>query len=231
MLNSLLTKLFRLRKVIFRKDIYYKSQLHFRTVTLGNKNASWVINPLLISPDSIIYSFGVGTDISFDLEMIRRYTVRIHAFDPTPKSINWLESQDIPDNFIFHPFGIAAKNGKIDLFLPENENFVSGSILPEMIPASSKITVEVLDLLSIMKILNHNHIDILKMDIEGAEYEVIQNIIDNNIQINQLLIEFHHRFPGIGIKKTKKAIKILNKGGYKIFDVSPSGEEFSFIKS
>jgi hypothetical protein len=68
------------------------------------------------------------------------------------------------------------------------------------------------------------------MDIEGAEYEVIKNIIDNNIQINQLLIEFHHRFPGIGIKRTKEAIKILNTGGYKIFDVSPSGEEFSFIK-
>jgi FkbM family methyltransferase len=200
-------------------------------ISLGNNNASWVINPLLISPDSIVYSFSVGTDISFDLEMIQRYNVIIHAFDPIPKSINWLRSQDIPDKFIFHPFGIAAKNGKINLFLPKNNNYVSGSILSEMIPTSSKISVEVLDLLSIMKILKYNYINILKMDIEGAEYEVIKNIIDNNIQINQLLIEFHHRFPGIGNKRTKEAIKILSTGGYKIFDVSTSGEEFSFIKS
>ena len=80
------------------------------------------------------------------------------------------------------------------------------------------------------KTFSQNDYLIVKLDIEGAEYEVIQHIIDRKIKIHQLLIEFHHRFPGIGNKKTKEAIRILNNAGYKIFDVSPSGEEFSFIK-
>jgi len=46
-----------------------------------------------------------------------------------------------------------------------------------------------------------------------------------------VLIEFHHRFAHIGIKRTRQAISKLNRAGYKIFHVSASGEEFSFIKT
>ena len=68
------------------------------------------------------------------------------------------------------------------------------------------------------------------MDIEGAEYEVIGDIIESPVPISQVLIEFHHRFGTHGIQKTKEAIVRLNQAGYKIFNVSPSGEEISFIK-
>jgi hypothetical protein len=76
----------------------------------------------------------------------------------------------------------------------------------------------------------HNKIDILKMDIEGAEYEVIKNIVSSRIEISQLLIEFHHRLIINGINKSKQSIQELNNADYKIFHVSDSGEEFSFIK-
>jgi FkbM family methyltransferase len=230
-MNGLFTNALRFRKVLLGRDFYISKQINLTKKKFGNINASWTIIDESLTSDSVVYSFGVGTDISFDLEMINHYNTIIHAFDPTPKSIQWLKTQKISDKFVFHPFGIASKNGKIDLYLPQNEKHVSGSILPEMISASSKLSVEVFDLLSIMNMLNHNYIDILKMDIEGAEYDVIQNIIDSKLKIKQILIEFHHRFPAIGIKKTRQAIKILNDAGYKIFDVSPSGEEFSFIKS
>jgi hypothetical protein len=66
------------------------------------------------------------------------------------------------------------------------------------------------------------------MDIEGAEYSVLADILACRIQVKQLLVEFHHRWPHIGIEKTKQAIRALNAAGYRIFSVSPSGEEYSF---
>ena len=69
------------------------------------------------------------------------------------------------------------------------------------------------------------------MDIEGAEYEVIDDIVHSPVPIYQVLIEFHHRFEGIGIGRTKEAITKLNGTGYKIFNVSATGEEISFIKT
>ena len=68
------------------------------------------------------------------------------------------------------------------------------------------------------------------MDIEGAEYDVINDIVTAPVPIMQVLIEFHHRFKNIGVKETRKAIAGLNDAGYRIFNVSSSGEEISFIK-
>jgi hypothetical protein len=78
--------------------------------------------------------------------------------------------------------------------------------------------------------LGHDKIDLLKMDIEGAEYSVLADLLASHIRVDQLLVEFHHRFPEVGVNKTKGAIKALNAAGYRIFSVSPSGEEFGFLR-
>ena len=51
-----------------------------------------------------------------------------------------------------------------------------------------------------------------------------------NVDINQILIEFHHRFPSVSLNKTKEAIKKLNNKGYKIAAISDQYEEYTFIK-
>lgn len=81
-----------------------------------------------------------------------------------------------------------------------------------------------------MQSLGHDRIDLLKMDIEGAEYSVLRDFLSSGVRVGQLLVEFHHRWPEVGIEKTKKAIRELNQAGYRIFNVSPTGEEYSFRK-
>ena len=79
--------------------------------------------------------------------------------------------------------------------------------------------------------LGHHEIDILKMDIEGAEYEVIDDLLDEPIdRIQQILIEFHHWiYPSISLKATSNAISKLENEGYKLYNISKKGVEFSFI--
>jgi hypothetical protein len=69
------------------------------------------------------------------------------------------------------------------------------------------------------------------MDIEGAEYEVIDDIVRLGLRIPQLLVEFHHRLPGVGIEPTRRAVAQLNAAAYKIFFAAESGEEYSFIST
>ena len=78
--------------------------------------------------------------------------------------------------------------------------------------------------------LGHTNIDFLKMDIEGSEYGVLESIIDTNICINQILIEFHDRFFKNGKDKSINAVKRLKANGYEIFAVSDTFEEVSFIR-
>jgi hypothetical protein len=77
--------------------------------------------------------------------------------------------------------------------------------------------------------LGHKHIDVLKMDIEGSEYDVIEDIINSNISITQILVEFHDRLFENGYQKSIKIINALKLKGYEIFAVSESFEEVSFI--
>lgn len=179
----------------------------------------------------MVYSFGIGYDASFDIELINTYGLPIHAFDPTPFSIEWVRKQNFPDEFVFHDYGIADFDGNIPFYPPENPKYTSYSILERKKPKEDVIIVPVKRLISIMSELGHQQIDILKMDIEGAEYKVVDDILSTSIRPNQILIEFHHRYIRNGFIKTLDSINKLEKVGYQMFYYSKMGNEFSFIYS
>jgi FkbM family methyltransferase len=170
----------------------------------------------------------VGEEISFDLELIHRFGVTVHAFDPTPRSIAWVQSRTLPPEFVFHSYGIAGQDGLRRFSPPANQNFVSHTLLERDTPWPT-VEVQVRRISSVQQILGHARIDLLKMDIEGAEYEVIDDLLAGPVPVRQLLVEFHHRWPEVGIAKTRTAIRKLNAAGYRIFSISPSGEEYGFL--
>lgn len=120
------------------------------------------IVPKQLNSNSIVYSFGVGEDISFDEEVIHEFGCPVYAYDPTPKS---------------------------KIFVEQNKKM--------------PIEVDVKKLSTLMQENSHTHIDLLKMDIEGSEYAVLDNILKEKIDIKQICVEVHHRFEGIGIAKQK----------------------------
>ena len=205
---------------------FYRATLHRRHVRLGGRDASFVVDPTTLTPDGIVYSFGIGTDVSFDLECISQFSVQVHAFDPTPRSIEWLSTQTLPPEFHYHEYGLADFDGVLEFYPPENPAHVSYSIQER---AGSKVTCPVHRLSTIMGDLGHDHLDLLKMDIEGSEYGVIENMLAEGIKPIQLCVEFHHRWPEFGHQRTERAIDRLQSAGYGLFHVSASGEEFSFI--
>jgi hypothetical protein len=85
---------------------------------LGSVYGGWTIVPELLDTSSVVYSVGVGNDISFDLELIRRFGATVHGFDPSPLAIEWIAAQDLPANYLFHPWGLSAPDGSADFFAP-----------------------------------------------------------------------------------------------------------------
>ncbi len=228
-IKSIITNI--IKKPSIKKPLIpFKIQKKCNKIYLGTEYGGWDICPDYISKDSIIYSFGIGEDISFDLEIIKKFGCKVYAFDPTPKSINWLKKQDLPDDFYYYDYGIADFDGLAKFFPPDNPNHVSHTILYKDTTKENIVEVQFYKLESILNKLGHKRIDVLKMDIEGAEYKVIDDILKLDIDINQILIEFHHFFPQISIEQTINSIEKLNEYNYKIYSISQNGNEYSFIR-
>ena len=219
-------------KLIRRKEVWACCQVKRKCVWLGNKNAGFYVVPELLSSLSIVYSFGVGEDISFDEELIKRFGCSVFAFDPTPKSIDFIRSKGVITNFTFYPVGISNYDGFTDFFLPANPNHVSCTVFRTNSNAAEqqKISVPVKRFSTIANELKHGAIDLLKMDIEGSEYDVIDDILSSGVKIKMLAVELHHRFEQTGINKTKNLLAKLNKHGYKIAAISGTREEYTFVQ-
>jgi FkbM family methyltransferase len=221
-------------KSFLGQDFFVKPEVSCSTLRLGSTYGGWTINPDLLNSQSIVYSVGVGEDISFDLALIEAFKLTVEAFDPTPRSIQWVKGQQLPSEFRLHEYGLADFDGDVSFEPPSNPAHISHRIVAKCLDNSideNSIVVPVLTLNSIMSSLGHQRLDLLKMDIEGSEYSVINYLVNTSIRPRQLLIEFHHRFVGVGIQKTQEALFKLKSIGYDIFSVSESGEEISFLFS
>jgi hypothetical protein len=73
--------------------------------------------------------------------------------------------------------------------------------------------------------------DVIKMDIEGAEYAVLADLLGSGLRPAQILVEFHHRWREVGARRTRQALQLLARNGYRIADVSENGMEYVFLKS
>jgi FkbM family methyltransferase len=155
----------------------------------------------------------------------------VHAFDPTPASIRWVAGQTLPPTFYLHEYGLAGFDGEARFNPPENRTHISHTVLKRAATDARAISVPFKRLSTIQRELGHDHLDVLKMDIEGAEYGVIEDIERSDIRPGQVLVEFHHRFQDVGPRKTREAIARLRRMGYALFSVSRTGEEFGFIRT
>lgn len=218
-------------KALLGKDIRLQIEHECATEHFGSRYGGWTICADLLDQDSIVYSFGVGEDISFDLGLIAQFDLVVFAFDPTPRSIQWVETQNVPDSFRLQRYGIAPEDGSIRLHAPRDPRFVSHSVIPSHRGSVATIEAPVQRLTTILDTLGHRRIDLLKMDIEGMEYKVLDDLLSTSVLPKQLLIEFHHRFPGVGPSRTESALRQLHEAGYRIFAYSPSGEEISLIRT
>ncbi|HEX7718479.1 MAG TPA: hypothetical protein VF389_01635, partial [Woeseiaceae bacterium] len=73
------------RKKLFLKRLVGKElRLEPQLDVAIQKAGGWWFHPDTLHIDSIVYSFGIGEDVEFDLFLIERFGLVVHAFDPTP---------------------------------------------------------------------------------------------------------------------------------------------------
>jgi FkbM family methyltransferase len=219
-------------RVIAGSELPIPMRLRCQRARFGSSYGGWWVRSDVLGPNSVVYSVGIGRDISFDLGLIRRYGLTVHAFDPTRKCRNWLQSQQLPANFVFTGVGLADYDGHGSFVLrsrPDWDNYqlnVSdyGAFDSEQLPVARLVTL--------MKRLGHKHIDVLKLDIEGSEYDVIGDVLSSNVDVRQILVEFHYDRKQAGqLARLSATVEDLGRAHYLPFARSPVGQELSLWRT
>ena len=211
---------------------------------LGTNYGGWYIpKNITLNADSIVYSGGVGEDISFDLLLSDKFDCNIVLIDPTKRAIThydevqkyyktkqWKFAGDIQRDYNkhignLHPNfnkisyldeGLWREKTKLKFYKQTNPTYVSQSLKKEMF-GTDFYEVDVDSIKNIMKENNHDKIDLLKVDIEGAEIEVINQMLDDEIYPRYLCIEFDLLIQNKDkSNETPKVVNRLQNAGYKI---------------
>ncbi len=173
---------------------------------LGDIGSGWVIHTG--TRLRVCYCAGVGKGISFEEELSRIAEKPVLVFDPSPTALPTIARSDM-SHLQFLPVGIAAEDGTVEFSLPADPNEGSFSVPREGL---GRVSFDCWNLQTIMTQNGDSAIDLLKMDIEGFEYDVIDQILAEQIPIRQLCVEFHAWLrPG----RTFKTIRRLYQAGYR----------------
>jgi FkbM family methyltransferase len=195
---------------------------------------------------SICYCVGAGTDISLDTELVTRYKSQVFIFDPMPYALGHFTSltasvkagkrftADNDENGYVYTIsaealatvtycatGVWNEKKSVRFYFPTKDTYAGHSIT-NLQNTADYIEAPVNTLSNIMRELGHQHLDLLKIEIEGAEYTVIDNVLADKIDVKVILVEFdefHHR-QGLArlaaIKRIEQSSQKLLNAGYKL---------------
>jgi hypothetical protein len=153
------------------------------------------VDTLLQRPGCVIYSFGSNGDTSFEEALLNTTKCSVWTFDPTLDASK-LAKVNAVAGLNFTSVGLADLDG---------EMAIAGNVLP------------VRTLHTLMRERGHTWVDLLKMDIEGWEWTVLDGLIRKGspLPVSQAQIEFH-------VKKPQEAVETMSGlvgMGWRVFHV------------
>jgi FkbM family methyltransferase len=191
---------------------------------LGSAYGGWVIPKDIFHKTSICYLAGAGEDITFDIALAEMFNCRVHIFDPTPRAAAYVRKTlaalplGVQENLAFHQVGIWNDDTELKFYAPANPAHVSHSAV-NLHDTDNYFIAPAKKLHSLMAQLKHTRLDLLKLDIEGAEYAVLDDIVQTGLDVRCICVEFdecHHPQDGRYAQRVEGILGKLAMAGYAV---------------
>ena len=215
-----------LRRIIDRSQYRVLSG----TTLIGNGPGAWYMHTPSIRANQdcpILFSGGAGLGISFEIAFAQEFHGKVHLYDPSPTGKHTAEKHSTVAGIQFMPWALAKHAGTVRMSKPENPQEGSWT-LPD---GGTSLVDEFrsVSLVEEIKSKGYTAVDVIKLDIEGFEYEVIDSLLNSDVKIGQILLEYHHFFAHINVNQTKSAKKILKNKGYICYH--KRGQDYCYVHS
>jgi FkbM family methyltransferase len=187
-------------------------------VDLGSSYGGWTIPGALVEPSWLCYCVGAGGDISFDLALIHGYGATVRSFDAVADYVDLAVKQagDEP-SFSARQAAIATSDGPLRMQITHDQRSRSVSSAG-MYDSHNFIELPGRTLPSLMAELGDEQIDLLKLDIEGGEYDVIPTLDLRALGIKIFATQLHHNG---SIRDARTLVDEVRHQGYEVVACFP----------
>jgi FkbM family methyltransferase len=139
-----------------------------------------------LNSDSIVLDVG-GYKGEFAAEILCKYNPNIYIFEPIRDFFLIIKNKFSNNEKVkFFNFGLAGKDQELEISLSDNSSSV-------YLNGENKEIIQLKSIVDFIETNNIKQIDLIKINIEGGEYELLESLIDNDcISIfKNIQIQFH----------------------------------------
>jgi FkbM family methyltransferase len=152
-----------------------------------------------LDPSSVVIDVGAYDGLVAD-QLFGLYDCQIYAFEPNPELYPELENRFVDNPKVMTlPYGLGAADVTLSLQLRGLGSTVYGR--PD--PTVKTADVEIRDVVDVLRKLGHPRIDFMKINIEGAEYDLLDRLLATEWKhhVRYFLIQFHELYDDANVRR------------------------------
>ena len=220
---------------------FLKKSENSNLVRLGTSYGGWWIDEHQLNSRSgtkTLVSAGLGFDVSFDMQMFL-HDFTIIGVDPLEDSVKYARETlgSYPQIHLICS-GLWTTSGVGNFYAPQNMTHDSWSIQniqkTDINLAKEFPVISIRDLLSRFPVISQSDFSYLKMDIEGAELDVLSDVVSNPYRFDMIAAEMDF-LSLIGFKDLKSRISMVHRSRKLLCEIERNGyqliynEHFNFF--
>jgi FkbM family methyltransferase len=180
-----------------------------------------------LKPNCVIVDLGANKG-EFSRRAKLQYDAQCISVEANPELADELQR----DNARLNVMNCAVSNSHQPITFYVSADSESSSIVPNVSgEQASERTVEAKTLDDVIEENHLDRINLLKVDIEGAELPMIGSLSDNTLEkIDQITIEFHDFTGAISKKDVTDIVKRLESAGFRSIKFSVSNKDWLFYR-
>jgi FkbM family methyltransferase len=179
---------------------------------IGSAYGGWTLPEGVIDPSWTCYSVGAGGDITFDMELIDRYGLTVRSFDAVEAYVEHarIEGAGRP-RFSAHHAAIGLANGPVRFQMTHDET--SKSVSPAGLYESDEyVELPGRTIHSLMTEFGDSTVELLKLDIEGGEYDLLPQLDLRSLGFRVFAVQLHHTGT---LRGARGIVEDLREAGYE----------------
>lgn len=164
-----------------------------------------------LEPDSVVLDVG-GFEGQWASDIYARYRCKIHVFEPVPEFADFIEKRfEKNPHITVHRYGLGARSRKQDISVEGDRSSV--------FKPGAGTTVQLIDATAAFTELGLRSVDLIKINIEGGEYELLDHLSTQGLlrSIRHIQVQFHDFVPDAReeMQRTRKLLARTHEPMYQ----------------